>query len=106
MPRRGSRPPGRPGSARTGRAEREGRSPCADALHRRVFMAVAPPMGALRGGEVIPDGPPEAVTRDRRVVEAYLGQAYYPEGGWRPPRYVAVRPAGGSPGGASGGVQG
>ena len=42
----------------------------------RVITAVAQRIIALYLGEKIADGPPDAVVRDRAVVEAYLGQAY------------------------------
>jgi branched-chain amino acid transport system ATP-binding protein len=42
----------------------------------RVITTVAQRLLALYLGELIADGPTEQVTRDRRVVEAYLGQAY------------------------------
>ena len=42
----------------------------------RVITAVAQRIIALYLGEVIADGTPDVVARDRAVVEAYLGQAY------------------------------
>jgi len=42
----------------------------------RVIMGISHRVVALHLGEVICDGPPQAVVNDRRVIEAYLGGAY------------------------------
>ncbi|HEU4367016.1 MAG TPA: ABC transporter ATP-binding protein [Methylomirabilota bacterium] len=42
----------------------------------RVIMEIAQRIVALQLGEVIADGPPTEITRDRRVIDAYLGEAW------------------------------
>jgi branched-chain amino acid transport system ATP-binding protein len=42
----------------------------------RVIMEIAERIVALQLGEVIADAPPEEIVRDRRVIDAYLGEAW------------------------------
>jgi len=42
----------------------------------RVIMELAQRVVALALGEVIADGPPEAIVRDHRVIDAYLGESW------------------------------
>jgi branched-chain amino acid transport system ATP-binding protein len=42
----------------------------------RVIMEISQRVVALQLGEVIADGPPAEIVRDRRVIDAYLGESW------------------------------
>jgi branched-chain amino acid transport system ATP-binding protein len=59
-----------------GRLREEGLTLVVIEHNMRVIMSVATRIVALHLGQVIADGPPAEVVRNRALVEAYLGAAY------------------------------
>ena len=51
----------------------------------RVIMSISDRIVALHLGEVIADGPPSEVVKERRLIEAYLGDAFVVPSGDRLP---------------------